>query len=226
MGSFPSWPFKRGTTGSKVPFHKKIISNGLSSSTWKKFIAAIRAPRKFRIVFYYYFCCYFWGQHWIVSQKQADNWHWIFYFFTSCHCPQHFHYPPCPTAVPASLCLSLDTLPIWKMSRCKSGGQHEISQSKHHVIVYRSLITTYRLTRIWTWMDQWCTRTGFWSPSGRIFGFFGFGLDIVVLSSGFGLSKWKILAVQKSWYGIIVVWGKITIFPNHVLIIYLSDFFR
>jgi len=33
----------------------------------------------------------------------------------------------------------------------------------------------------------------------------------------------KNLAVQKSWYGIIVVWRNITIFRNHVLKIYLSD---
>jgi len=56
--------------------------------------------------------------------------------------------------------------------------------------------------------------------------FFRFGLDIVFLSTGFRnrMSKWnQIWPCKKSWYGTIVVWGKITIFRNHILKIYLSD---
>ena len=52
------------------------------------------------------------------------------------------------------------------------------------------------------------------------------GLDIVFLSTGFRnrMSKWnQIWPCKKSWYGTIVVWGKITIFRNHILKIYLSD---
>ena len=56
------------------------------------------------------------------------------------------------------------------------------------------------------------------NPAGYL-DFPGFGLDTVSLStgSGFGLSKWNNMwPCKKSWYRTIVVWGKITIFRNHI----------
>jgi len=52
------------------------------------------------------------------------------------------------------------------------------------------------------------------SNPARYLEFFGFGLDIVFLSTGFGsgLSKLKKSGRAKILCGIIVVWGKITIF--------------
>jgi len=46
---------------------------GLSRSTWDKFIAAIPAPGKFRMIFYH-FCYYFWGHHcWWTETNTIDN---------------------------------------------------------------------------------------------------------------------------------------------------------
>jgi len=57
-------PFQKGATGAEVPFHNSIIGKFIvySRSTCNKFVAAIRAPRKFRKVFWH-FCHYFWSQH-------------------------------------------------------------------------------------------------------------------------------------------------------------------
>jgi len=56
-----------GGAGAEGSFHDSTISchNFMVYQvrlTWNKFIAAIRGPTKFRIVFDN-FCCYFWGQH-------------------------------------------------------------------------------------------------------------------------------------------------------------------
>ena len=67
---------------------------------WNKFIAAIRASIKFRLVFYN-FCYYFWGRHCCCAKSSIiGN---VSLFFTSFHCPQLFHCPQCPTGVPVSL---------------------------------------------------------------------------------------------------------------------------
>ena len=50
----------RGGGAFSYQYHWKF--HGLSRSTWNKFIAAIRAPTKFRMIFYN-FCYYFWGQY-------------------------------------------------------------------------------------------------------------------------------------------------------------------
>ena len=56
-------PFHKGATGALVPFHNSIMGHFIVyKTTWNKFIAAIRAPRKFRMVFYN-FCYYFWGHN-------------------------------------------------------------------------------------------------------------------------------------------------------------------
>ena len=72
---------------------------------------------------------------------------------------------------------------------------------------------------------QWCTGSGFWSPVRADIWIFWIwiGLDILFLSTGFGsgLSKWKKSGRAKILCGLIVVWGKITIFRNHVHIVIL-----
>ena len=57
-------PLKGGHGGRRCPSHKQYHKqfHDLSRSTWNKFIAAIRAHIKFRMVFYN-FCYQFWGQH-------------------------------------------------------------------------------------------------------------------------------------------------------------------
>jgi len=72
-----------------------------------------------------------------------------------------------------------------------------------------------QLLRVWTWLglnnftvwssliDSGVQDPDFGVQSGQIFGFFGFGLDIVFLSTGSGLSKWnKMWPCKKSWFGI------------------------
>ena len=54
---------------------------GLSRSTWNIVIAAFRAPRKFRMIFYN-FCYYFWGQHcWWTKTNINGNDFFVFYKF-------------------------------------------------------------------------------------------------------------------------------------------------
>jgi len=68
---------------------------------------------------------------------------------------------------------------------------------------------------------QWSKRSGFWSPN----------LPEIWIGFRFPSHRIRIRVIQmkksgraKILYGIIVVWGKIAIFRNHVLKIYLSDF--
>jgi len=92
-GIVPSALSKSGQRGRRCLF--KTVSqvyqfHDLSRWTWNKFIAAIRPPRKFRMIFYN-FCCYFWGQHcwWTETNTICND------FLISFHCPQLF------TALPA-----------------------------------------------------------------------------------------------------------------------------
>ena len=57
-GGIASWPFENGTTGAEVPFHNNHWEFCFFKVTLNKFIAVIRTPIKFRMVFYN-FCCYF-----------------------------------------------------------------------------------------------------------------------------------------------------------------------
>jgi len=48
-GGYCPWPFEKGTTGAEVPFHNRITRNlCFFKIISNKFIAAIRAPIKFR----------------------------------------------------------------------------------------------------------------------------------------------------------------------------------
>jgi len=70
-------------TSSNTAFHNCIIGNFMvyTRSTWNKFIAAIRASRKFRMIFYN-FCYYFWDQHcWWTEKNISGNDFFIFYKF-------------------------------------------------------------------------------------------------------------------------------------------------
>ena len=82
-------------TSNTAAFHNSITGNfhGLSRSIWNKFIAAIRAPRKFRMIFYNFY--YSWGQHcWWTQTNIIDS-----DFFVICKfLPLSFY----PTAAPAS----------------------------------------------------------------------------------------------------------------------------
>ena len=54
---------------------------------------------------FYNFCYYFWDQLGCCAKRSTSN---NFLFFTSFHCPQLFYCPPpCPTTVPASLCVNI-----------------------------------------------------------------------------------------------------------------------
>jgi len=73
--------------------------------------------------------------------------------------------------------------------------------------------------------------SGFWSPSWPDIWIFWIwiGLDIISLSTGSGSSKWNTMWPCKTcWYGMIVVWEKITMFRNHITesLAYLSSFSR
>ena len=107
-------PYKRGATEAVVPFWQQYRKqfHGLSRTIWNKIVAAIRAPRKFRRVFYNS-SYYFWVN--IVSETEISvigNDFFVFYTFKL----------PCPIAAPASLpfkpflLFSLDRT-IWKVSR-------------------------------------------------------------------------------------------------------------
>ena len=72
-GHFTStfWKGKqRGTGALKLQYHKKFYD--LSRSTWNKFIEAIRAHIKFRMVFYT-FCYYFLRRHYCWTCKCEEN---------------------------------------------------------------------------------------------------------------------------------------------------------
>ena len=97
-GQCPPCRFKRGETGAEEPLHKNIIGSFMvyQYRIEKKYIAAIRAPRRFRRAFCN-ICYYFWGQHYCETE-------------TSINGNDFFKFPlsstvllPCPTAAPASL---------------------------------------------------------------------------------------------------------------------------
>jgi len=92
-------PFDKGGNGYIGTFSYNSITGPfiVYKTTWNKFIAAIRVPRIFRMVFYNFFY-YFWGQHCCWTETSM-----FFCFFISFHCAQLFYCIPRPTAAPASL---------------------------------------------------------------------------------------------------------------------------
>ena len=103
-GHCPLCPFKKRATGGELPFHNSILGfqfHDLPRWTWNKFVAAIRPPKKFRMVFYN-FCCYFWGQHcwWTETNTICND------FLITFHCIQLFTALPAPpqTSVPEYEC--------------------------------------------------------------------------------------------------------------------------
>jgi len=96
------WGCACSPTSNNTAFHNCITGNFMvyTRSTWNKFIAAIRAPRKFRMIFYN-FCYYFWDRHcWWTETNIIGNDFFIFYKFPF---SQLFYFPPCPTAAPPAL---------------------------------------------------------------------------------------------------------------------------
>jgi len=100
LGSCPC-PFKKGQRGRKRLFKTtpQVIS-WFTKSIRNKFIAAISAPRKFRMVFYN-FCYYFRGQPclWTETNLVSND----FLFFNKFPLPSMFLLPSCPTAAPSSV---------------------------------------------------------------------------------------------------------------------------
>ena len=92
-GNYPCLS-KRRAAETKMHFHNSIMWYGLSKSIWNKFIAVIRGPRKFRMVFYN-LCYYSWSQHsfWTEISILGND---FFLFFISFYFPQLFYYPPLP----------------------------------------------------------------------------------------------------------------------------------
>jgi len=88
------WHFPLGfSKGAEVPFSLQYcgLFHGLSWSNWNKFIAAIRATRKFRIVVYH-FCYCFCGQYCCWTERKILV--TICWFFISFHFPQLFYCSP------------------------------------------------------------------------------------------------------------------------------------
>ena len=82
-GAIALLPFQKGCNGGGGAFsqqHHRYFY-GLLRSTWNKFIAAIRAPRQFRMIFCN-FCYYFWGRHWWWTETNIiGNDFFVFYKF-------------------------------------------------------------------------------------------------------------------------------------------------
>ena len=97
--------FQKGDNGGGGAFsqqHHRYF-HGWTRSTWNKFVAAVRTPRKLRMIFYN-FCYYFWGQHcWWKETITVGN---DFLFFISSHCPHLFttHLPYRGSGVPEYSC--------------------------------------------------------------------------------------------------------------------------
>ena len=90
-------PFQKGGNGDEGAFSQLSLQfHGLSKSAWNKFIAAIRALRKFKMVVYNF--CYFWGQHCCCKH----NWLRVFVFVRV----SIDHNSYCPTATTASLAIT------------------------------------------------------------------------------------------------------------------------
>jgi len=88
MGVLPC-SFIRGTIMTATFFNNS--KSWLKRSTWNQFIAAIRAPTKFRMGFYNFYY-YFWGQHCSWTDKSIIG-NEVFYFY-GFHCPPLFQCPP------------------------------------------------------------------------------------------------------------------------------------
>jgi len=79
--ALPPCPFIRGATRALVPFHNSIMGHFIVyKTTWNKFITAIRAPRRFRMVFYN-FCYFFRGQHCCWTETSIIGNDFAFYKF-------------------------------------------------------------------------------------------------------------------------------------------------
>ena len=106
---FHPFPFKKEA---EVPFHNSIIDNFcVYKIDLKKFIANMRVPRKWRMVFEN-FCYYFWGQRcWWTKTNILSN---EFLFFISLHCPQLFHCPPAPASLSVPPVVAHITRTKWK----------------------------------------------------------------------------------------------------------------
>jgi len=80
-------PFIRKATGADVLYRKNIVSNihVLSGSHWQEFIAAIRAPRNFRTVFYNFWYSVF--EVCIVAEKKLALLVTIIFVFYKLHFP-------------------------------------------------------------------------------------------------------------------------------------------
>jgi len=76
-----------GVQRGRGAFMKTVYFHGLSRSNWSKFIADIRAPRKFTMVFYN-LCYYFWGQYY--CWRETNMLVTIFLFCIRFHCSQLF----------------------------------------------------------------------------------------------------------------------------------------
>jgi len=89
-GKISPCPFLKGQRVRRR--HENIVTSWLPRSIWNKFIAAIRAVRNFRLVFFN-FWYYSWGQHrcWTETSTIGND-----FLLMNLHCPQLFYYLPLP----------------------------------------------------------------------------------------------------------------------------------
>ena len=94
-GALPALGFQKGGNGGGGALSQQCHRSfhGLSRSTWNKFIADIRAPTKFKMVFYN-LCYYFWGQRcfWTETNILLT----IFLYFYKFPLPATLLLPPTP----------------------------------------------------------------------------------------------------------------------------------
>jgi len=125
-----------------VPFWWQYLGqfHGLSRMIWNKIIAAIRAPRKFRMVFYNFSYC-FWSN--IVSETEMSiigKYFFVFYMF---NCPQRFFCPAARTLLPFNpfLWFSLDRA-IWNKSRHYQFGWVFVAHLEYRYLVLKNVRIT------------------------------------------------------------------------------------
>ena len=113
-GALPPCPFIKGETGALVPFHNSIMCHFIVyKTTWNKFIAAIRAPRGFIMVFYN-FCYYFWGQHCCWTKTSViGNVFFAFYKFPLLSTLLLYPLPYRCSGVPANIYFTLTAPQTW-----------------------------------------------------------------------------------------------------------------